>query len=204
MDYQIFRWINGQAGLHSWLDHAILLLASSLPFVLVLTLLAGWVITTFLFLRRHGYMPQRLLAMVLLTAVALGVALLCNWAIGHWWFRPRPYDAHPTATLLVAPSPDPSFPSDHAAAAFALAFGAAWGIPRLGLLVVVEAIALSLARVYVGLHYPGDIAGGVLTAAFGFSVGLGVVRLLAGPLQLLAGLVSEYRARFRWPWRIQL
>jgi hypothetical protein len=55
--------------------------------------------------------------------VAAGVALLTNQAIAHLWERPRPFASHPALThVLGARTTDPSFPSDHAAAAFAIAF----------------------------------------------------------------------------------
>ena len=51
-----------------------------------------------------------------------GLALLTNQVISHIWERARPTDAHPQAHLwFVHPSHDPSFPSDHAAASFAIA-----------------------------------------------------------------------------------
>src|SRR4051812_11098926 len=50
------------------------------------------------------------------------VALLLNQVIAHAWDRPRPYEDHPaTVVPLLPPSHDPSFPSDHAGAAFAIA-----------------------------------------------------------------------------------
>jgi undecaprenyl-diphosphatase len=53
---------------------------------------------------------------------AAAVAMLADQVIGHLWARPRPFVAHAGAVdLLTAPNPDPSFPSDHAAVAFAIA-----------------------------------------------------------------------------------
>lgn len=46
--------------------------------------------------------------------------MLINQVIGEAWARPRPYDVANGIHLLTAPSGDPSFPSDHATAAFAL------------------------------------------------------------------------------------
>jgi undecaprenyl-diphosphatase len=50
--------------------------------------------------------------------LALGVAQV----IASLWDRPRPYEVHSAdAHRLPAPSPDPSFPSDHATATYAIA-----------------------------------------------------------------------------------
>ncbi len=107
---------------------------------------------------------------------ALAVVLL-KAAVG----RVRPWEALGLAPLFDAPT-DPSFPSGHAAGAFACALFATTlllspaspGSPRRArallasatLLVVAAAIALS--RVYLGVHYPADVACGAL---FGGAVG---------------------------------
>ena len=47
------------------------------------------------------------------------IRLAVNQVIVRLWQRPRPYQAHPHAIIpLPARSTDPSFPSDHASAAF--------------------------------------------------------------------------------------
>ncbi len=98
--------------------------------------------------------------------MAAGVGLLVAQVITHFWQRPRPYVAHPHETiLLVPPSSEPSFPSDHAVAAFAIAFTVAFVGRGLGALFLAAASVVSLSRVAAGLHYPGDVLGG---AAIGF------------------------------------
>ena len=78
------------------------------------------------------------------------------------WDRPRPYEAHPGVHLFLAPSHDPSFPSDHATAAFAIAVSLLLRSRRAGLLAIAMAVVLALARVAVGVHYPLDVIGGAL------------------------------------------
>jgi undecaprenyl-diphosphatase len=97
-----------------------------------------------------------------LSAAALG--LLVSQVVSHLWVRERPFAAHPRETLLlVPPSHEPSFPSDHAVAAFAIAFSVTFvGGRRVGALFLAGASTIALGRVFVGLHYPGDIAGGAL------------------------------------------
>lgn len=119
----------------------------------------------------------------LATASALasaGLALLTNQIISHIWERARPTDAHPTAHLwFVHPSHDPSFPSDHAAASFAIAVSVLLVSRRAGSAFLVAAGAISMARVLVGLHYPGDIAAGALV---GTAAALAVHHLARRPL----------------------
>lgn len=83
--------------------------------------------------------------------------------ISHLWERPRPYIAHPDiAHLFISPSMDPSFPSDHATAAFAIAVAIFLRSRKLGLLALGMATVLAVGRVTVGTHYPGDVLGGAV------------------------------------------
>ncbi len=129
----------------------------------------------------------------LATASALAsaaVALLVNQAIAQIWSRDRPTAAHPGEAHLyfVAPSADPSFPSDHAGAAFAIAFAVFFLSRRAGGAFLVAAAAIALDRVFLGLHYPGDIAAGLV-------VGLGsaaFIHVVCGrPLRAAVAAVSR-------------
>lgn len=79
--------------------------------------------------------------------------------------RPRPYLEGVTA-LLVPPSADPSFPSDHATAVFAIAVTfVLGGMRKRALWLLAGAVLVALSRVFVGIHYAGDVLGGALTGA---------------------------------------
>jgi undecaprenyl-diphosphatase len=88
--------------------------------------------------------------------------------------------------LLISQSHDPSFPSDHATGAFALAFGI-WLYDRTigGILLVLAAI-VAFARVYVGTHYPGDVVAGALIA-----VAVASALYLLGPTRRLLEAVAR-------------
>ena len=107
---------------------------------------------------RHGVAAAGFAALL-----ALGVADV----ISHIWLRPRPYVAHPdVAHLFIAPSADPSFPSDHATAAFAIAVSILLRHRKAGILAVVLATIVAVSRVVVGTHYPSDVLGGALIGTF--------------------------------------
>lgn len=135
--------------------------------------------------------------------IAGGLGLLVGQLITHVWARERPFVAHPLDTvLLTPPSHEASFPSDHAVAAFAIAVSVALvGGRRVGALFLAGATMVTLARVFVGLHYPGDVGGGALiglaAALVVFFVGRGrwapIVRLLSKLTDPLASLA--WRAR---------
>jgi len=159
LDFELYEGLNGLADRH----HA---LADSLRFfaqdgqVAFLVLLAG-----LFFARgkwrshngRHGAVAAGFSALL-----ALGTAQL----IASLWDRPRPYEAHPgDAHLLLARSPDPSFPSDHATAAYAIAFAILLRHRKGGVLALALATLVAVARIALGTHYPTDVLGGALLGA---------------------------------------
>ena len=94
---------------------------------------------------------------------AAAVAMAANQVISHLWDRPRPFTAHAALThLLSAPSPDPSFPSDHAAVAVAIAFGVLAFSRRAGFAFLAAAALIGLSRIALGMHYPSDVLAGTL------------------------------------------
>jgi undecaprenyl-diphosphatase len=106
-----------------------------------------------------------------LICAALGpVAIGLNYAVKLLVKRPRPV-LEGLPPLGGAPS-SLSFPSAHATSAFAVAT-AMTRVEPLGALAFVLAIALSLGRPYLGMHYPSDVlAGAVLGVALGLIVPL--------------------------------
>ncbi len=156
MDFSLEQLINGPAGTHPLLDSvmkagAIRLRADLLLIaVVVVWFLVGW-------LRRSR--QDRLAAITAL--LSSSGALLANQIIGFLWDRPRPFVAHPRSVhLIVHSGSDASFPSDHAAVAFAIAWVLVVFHRRLGIVALLLAASMSYARVYVGVHYPGDVLGG--------------------------------------------
>jgi undecaprenyl-diphosphatase len=99
--------------------------------------------------------------------VAAGLSFLLGLAVNQlillFVHRMRPYDGGVTH-LLIDRSADPSFPSDHATATFAIA--AAFllhGMWRTGLWFLAAAVLVTISRVYIGTHYVSDVLGGAAT-----------------------------------------
>ncbi|MBI5949452.1 MAG: phosphatase PAP2 family protein [Chloroflexi bacterium] len=183
IDASTVRWLNDAATRWSILHDAATWAAKDLQFGLVATLVVGGLAGAYPHLRRRE-LPFRFVEGVLVALLALGIGMAANKLAGGAWFRARPYDAVSGVQLLVAPSPDPSFPSDHATAAFCLAVGIGIALPWLRNLLLVQTGLLLLGRVAVGLHYPSDIAGGLFIA-------LGAVALAQGVMYVVRRALYE-------------
>jgi membrane-associated phospholipid phosphatase len=76
------------------------------------------------------------------------------------------HDASPSRKVQMPRSH--SFPSGHAAAAFAFATGASRRLPEVSMPLYGLATLVAYSRVHTGVHYPGDVvAGSVLGVAIG-------------------------------------
>jgi membrane-associated phospholipid phosphatase len=111
---------------------------------------------------RRPWLPARIGATVLL---AEGV----QSALKVWVERDRPPLDNPEPAPLVALPSTYSFPSGHAVVAFACATVISFAVPRLRWPLYALAALVAFSRVYVGVHFPGDVAAG---AVIGVALGL--------------------------------
>jgi len=97
-----------------------------------------------------------------------GMVYLFNIVISLRWFRPRPFIDFDITPLIHVSTASKSFPSDHAAIAFFLAY-LLWQHNKKWWWAFLLAAAVSLGRVMVGVHYPLDaVAGALVGMAFGY------------------------------------
>lgn len=92
---------------------------------------------------------------VIAGGVGLVAALAAAYVLKHLVNRPRPTD-------VIA---DPSFPSGHATAIFALAAALSVWWPRGRWLWWAVAVVVAWSRVALGMHYPSDCLAGALLGA---------------------------------------
>ena len=100
--------------------------------------------------------------------VAIGVtSATVNLGVKQVARRRRPDRDHP-AVFEDRQVPMPgstSFPSGHAASAFAFAYAVGRHLPVLALPIRLLAAAVAYSRVHTGVHYPGDVVIGSVTGA---------------------------------------
>ena len=197
MDWSLFHLVNTEVATRDWLEDPVTTMAMLAVPLYALATICLWLVS-----RPPGISRWRLASVSAVTAA--GIAVTANQLIAHVWDRPRPFTAHAAAThLLSAPSPDPSFPSDHAAAAFAIAFAVLAYSRRGGIAFLLAATLIGLSRIALGMHYPSDVLAGAL-------VGWLAAMLVASPGRVWVAHLVDFASRATDPalravWRrIQL
>lgn len=121
----------------------------------------------------------------IVTTISLAIeALLNNVLLKNIIARTRPYDAIEGLENIIERQSDYSFPSGHTGIAFALTgvllIIALWGLPKhnglgefsrskmgtafrvVAVLTIIYSAILGFSRLYVGVHYPTDVIGGMI------------------------------------------
>ena len=149
---------------------------------------AGWLDPLFVWLTRIGSYGAVWIALALALAlllrrprvfllvlgadlVAEGAADALKLAVG----RARPVLVYPLPPPLVHEPSSSAFPSGHATTSFACATMLSLLRPRAAPLFLLLAAAIAFSRVYVGVHWVGDVVAG---AVLGALIALGVRALL--------------------------
>jgi membrane-associated phospholipid phosphatase len=187
LDTTWYRSVNEFARDTGWAHGVLGNYANWAGLVLVaLLLVCGWLLG-----RRRPDAP-RLTATAFLVGVGAVLALLATQAIGPAVARTRPCHALTHVVVLLHCASDSSFPSDHAMIAGAFAAGLLLLNRRIGLAALLLALLLAFARVYVGVHYPSDVAGGL---AIGAAIGTLVVLTLRPATAAVALRLARTRLR---------
>lgn len=186
-DVEGFRAINSLAGRFVTLDaffifgaqHAIVLMAA----LLLAYAAAAWKTSHF-----EGRVEN-----LYHVGWTVALAYAAERIIGFLYFRARPFVSLEGVVKLIEKSPlEKSFPSGHATAAFAMAFGLMLHNRKWGWALILLALYVSLSRVAVGVHYPSDVAGGMIVAALAAAVTAPVKKAVEPYLELFP-VFRKYR-----------
>lgn len=117
-----------------------------------------WILLTLGMLLLPG---KRRTGAVLAAALCIDL-ILCNGILKNLVARVRPFDVNTAVQLLVKAPRDFSFPSGHTAASFTAVMALyLTGEKKLFLPALVLAVLIAFSRLYLYVHYPTDVLGGV-------------------------------------------
>lgn len=150
-DVKLFYHIN-----HAWRRNC---LDTIMPWI---TELGGPVFTILsclvFYLAGRGMLAEAAVHAIFALAFSHGLAFIVKLL----FTRPRPYMVLPGCNTLTGPLKDYSFPSGHTTAAFSLAVSYAMYFPLLTLPLLFLAAATGISRIYMGVHFPSDVATGAV------------------------------------------
>lgn len=178
-DLSVFQWIQGiQNGFLDKLMVGITSLGNAGTIFIIL----GFVL---LFTKKYRKAGLSVL-------VALLIMLLCNdLFLKEFFARVRPFNLYETDPVkyaewgtkyvfpeLVYKPSSYSFPSGHAASAFAAAVAVLWNNRKIGIPVFIFSSVMGFSRIYVQVHYCSDVIGGLISGIICALIAVLIVRFL--------------------------
>lgn len=177
LNYSLFKSINQHAGHHPFWDAFMAGITNNALFIFAIVLVLMWL-----------FGKNDMKRTVLYAGITGIVALILNSVIAHIYFEPRPFVSH-EVNLLVPHDADASFPSDHTTGSIALALAVLYVHRKLGSVMLAFALLTGFSRIYVGNHYPFDVAGSIVVAGI---VSLVVYKLYPILDPLINGIIRIY------------
>ncbi len=154
----------------------------------------NWVIPIFaliVFLGLKGGKKGKITLALLIISLSLTDSI-CAQILKPFFERIRPsHSSIEGLNLLVSKGGKWSMPSNHASNIFALAVILSYFYGRIRIPLFVLASFIAISRVYVGVHYPGDV---IIGGLFGYSIGWSVITLW------VIIKMRELKRRQTWVW----
>jgi len=168
-DTSVFLWINGLAGHVRIIDEFFKGISND-----YFALIFGMLVMIWLwFGTRDSLARDRNQRTVMIAMISIGMAATAMALINlnSGWFRVRPFDALPSqVNLIFYPPTDSSFPSNYTAIIFSIALPVLIRNRKYGWWLLALAIVGSFGRIYMGIHYPLDVLGGIGVGILGCGV----------------------------------
>lgn len=166
-DQKLFNFIHNLAGQSRVLDFLGIFLSDYLGYFLA-------AVALYLIFSRKNVMARY--HYFLFTALTLIISRgLLTEIIRYFFPQSRPFVVL-SFNPLISPDFSVGFPSGHAAFYFALAFSIFAISRRWGWILFAGALLMGVARVFTGVHWPSDIAGGIVVAFISFLISYFVLK----------------------------
>lgn len=120
---------------------------------------------------------HRKVAILLFLALLIEV-LICNVYLKNAIASFRPCDLNTSVQLLIAKPEDYSFPSGHTGASFAAVTALYLGKEKLWYIALIPAVFIAFSRLYLYVHFPIDILGGIIVGIISGFLAYGFVAFL--------------------------
>jgi undecaprenyl-diphosphatase len=154
VDTDVLHALNGFFFRHDVVEDAIVTYVNAAELLFLGALLVGFSLV-------RGAARRGARRAVVAAGLSAGLALAIAQLVSRITDRPRPFVADPSGVhLFTRHAADPSFPSDHATAALAIAVAILLRDRRWGGVALAFACVLAVGRVAMGVHYPSDVLGG--------------------------------------------
>jgi membrane-associated phospholipid phosphatase len=157
IDIRLLRFFNSPESLPS--DNFFRFVSNSDAYV-VTGIPAGLAVTGLVI--RNQKLVRNALTYLGASAITFGITTALKYSIN----RPRPFITYPDI-IKKSDAGSPSFPSGHTSSAFAMATSLSLAYPEWYIMVPSFAYACTVAysSMYLGVHYPSDVAAGALIGA---------------------------------------
>ena len=150
MDVKLFRVINLLSGRYLVIDQLMILISNKIKF-------AFFFILVFLLFRKRKVFIE--------AVVSLVITLFIHFITKLFYFKPRPFIDR-RVRILTPSKFDSSFPSKHTLLTFAVSTVVHFYQRILGSILLGFSVLTGLSRIWVGHHYPSDIAGSAVLGSF--------------------------------------
>lgn len=124
------------------------------------------------------FKKTRTVGITLLTALVINMCMT-NLTLKDFFARPRPYTVNQELITLIPPLSSYSFPSGHTSVSFSGALVLYRMLPKkIGIPALILAAMIGFSRLYVGVHFPTDVLGGIVVGVIASTAAYYLVQFL--------------------------